>query len=130
MGLFKKEKVYHVSADLQQLANSLSERLSAQGWKTQVASTDNGVLLQARKGGILRDIIAADRALSILFSRTSDGFKVTMGVGKWLQHIGVTLVEAVLLSELFLVVDVPEMIWNAEVENNILKEIDAIVGAA
>jgi|BEDMetMinimDraft_2_1075160.scaffolds.fasta_scaffold43896_1 hypothetical protein len=128
MALLKKEKVYHRDMDLDQLANSLAERLKSQGWQTQVAKTDNGVLLQARKAGILRDIFAADRSLSILFSKTNDGFKVTIGVGKWLQRIGITLIEAVLISELFLLVDVPEMIWNAEVENNVLREIDAMVG--
>jgi hypothetical protein len=33
-----------------------------------------------------------------------------------------------LLSELFLVVDVAEMAWNLEIENKLAKQIEAFVG--
>ena len=39
-----------------------------------------------------------------------------------------TAVATLLLSGLFLLVDVPEMVWNLEVENKIVKEIDSLVG--
>ncbi len=127
MGLFKKEKEYYKSVDLDQLTGMMETYLKEDGWKAQVGNTENGKLIQARKGGVLRDIFAADRALNILFTSTPSGFKVTMGVGKWLQNIGVTVIEAVLLTTLFLVIDVPEMLWNAEIENKIMKKLDEFV---
>ncbi len=127
MGIFKKEKEYNKSVDLDKLAETMENYLKEDKWKVQVGNTESGKLIQARKGGILRGIIAADRALNILFTKTPNGFKVTMGVGKWLQNIGVTIIETVLLTELFLVVDVPEMLWNAEIENKVLKKLDEFV---
>ena len=50
-----------------------------------------------------------------------------MGVGKWIQNIAVTIVESVLLTSLFLVIDVPEMLWNVEIENKIQKKIDEFI---
>ncbi|MEM3999200.1 MAG: hypothetical protein QXW86_00050, partial [Saccharolobus sp.] len=79
------------------------------------------------KGGILRDIIAADRALTFTFENTPQGLKVTAGVGSWIKNLAITAVETLLLSELFLVVDVPEMLWNQHVESQLMKKIDEIV---
>ncbi len=127
MGVFKKEKEYNKSVYFDKLAGMTENYLKEDKWKVQVGDTENGKLIQAKKGGIVRDIFGADRALNILFTKTPDGFKITMGVGKWLQNIGVTIVESVLLSALFLAIDVPEMMWNAEIENKILKKIDEFI---
>lgn len=127
MGIFKKEKEYGKKVDLDKLAGMMENYLRADKWKVQVGNTENGKLIQAKKGGILRDIFAADRALNILFTDTTNGFKVTMGLGKWLQNIGVTIIETVLLTALFVVVDIPEMLWNAEIEIKILRKLDEFV---
>ncbi len=123
MGVFKKEKEYNKSVDLDKLTEMTANYLNEDKWIVQTGNTENGKLIQAKKGRILRDIFAADRALNILFSRTPNGFKVTMGVGKWLQNIGVAVIETVLLTPLFLAIDIPEMLWNSEIENKILKKI-------
>ncbi|ABP94524.1 MULTISPECIES: hypothetical protein [Metallosphaera] len=128
MALFKKEKLYKVNGDLQEIASKFMQYLQMDGWKVQSKTEGDKVVIQAQKGGILRDIVAANRALTFLMEKTQDGIKVTVGVGKWIQNIAVTAIEALLLSELFLVVDVPEMLWNAHVEDKLLKELDNIVG--
>jgi hypothetical protein len=85
-------------------------------------------VIQAKKGGFLDKIIAADRALSILVSGDPNDFTVKIGIGKWLEHLGVAALETLLLSELFLVVDVAETAWNFEIENKLAKEIESLVG--
>jgi len=49
-------------------------------------------------------------------------------VGKWLERLGVAAVETLLLSDLFLVVDVAEMAWNVEIEDKLAKKIASMVG--
>jgi hypothetical protein len=39
----------------------------------------------------------------------------------------VTAIEAILLSELFLAVDVPEMLWTEHVESKLMNKLDEIV---
>jgi hypothetical protein len=43
-------------------------------------------------------------------------------------RLGVAVVETLLLSSLFLVVDVAEMAWNVEIEDRLAKQIESFVG--
>jgi hypothetical protein len=125
------EKVMHFEGknkDLNQLSQQIVQKLTTDGYKTQSATKPLGIVIQATKAGILRDIITADRAFSILITGQPNDFSIHVGVGKWIQNIGVAAVEAILLSWLFLAVDVPEMLWTQHVEKGIVKEITQIVG--
>ncbi|BDB99357.1 hypothetical protein [Saccharolobus caldissimus] len=130
MNPFKKEKIYPKQVDLNKLINEFSTYLQNNGWKVQQKVEGNKAIVQAQKGGILRDIIVADRALTFTFENTPQGLKVTAGIGKWLQNLAITAVEAILLSELFLVVDVPEMLWNTHIESELMKKVDQLVAAS
>jgi hypothetical protein len=114
--------------DLNQLSQQIVQQLTTEGYKTQSATAPLGIVIQAKKAGILRDIITADRAFSILVTGQPNDFSIHVGVGKWIQNLAVAAVEVILLSWLFLAVDVPEMLWTQHVERGIVKEITQIVG--
>lgn len=125
------EKILHFQGknrDLQQLAKSISDQLESEGYKVQTGTPPLGIVIQAKKAGILRDIITAERAFTIMITGQPDDFSIHVGIGKWIQNIAVAATEAILLSWLFLAVDVPEMLWNTHVENQIVKQITQIVG--
>ena len=86
------------------------------------------MIIQAQKAGILRDIITAGRTFSILITGQPNDFTIHVGIGKWIQNIAVVAVETILITWLFLAVDVPEMLWTQHVEKGIIKEITQIVG--
>ncbi|MDE1819015.1 MAG: hypothetical protein KGI19_10490 [Thaumarchaeota archaeon] len=114
--------------DLGQLAQQIVTTLDADGYKTQLTSNSpTGIIIQAKKAGILRDIITADRAFTIMITGDSNNFAIHIGIGKWVQNIAVAAAEALLLSVLFLAVDIPEMVWTKHVENEILKKITQLV---
>jgi hypothetical protein len=114
--------------DLNQLAQQITQQLNSDGYKTQSAAAPLGTVIQAKKAGILRDVITADRAFSILIAGQPNDFTVHVGIGKWIQNIAVAAVETIFLTWLFLAVDVPEMLWTQHVEKTIIKEINQIVG--
>ncbi|HTT46101.1 MAG TPA: hypothetical protein VMH38_08865 [Thermoplasmata archaeon] len=114
--------------DLGQLGQQIAQKLQSQGYKVQSTTSPTGTVVQATKAGILRDIITADRALTILISGQPNDFTVRVGIGKLIQNLAVTAVEALLLTELFLVVDVPEMLWTTHVEKQVIQEITQIIG--
>jgi hypothetical protein len=114
--------------DLNQLSQQIVQQLSTEGYKTQSATAPLGIVIQAKKAGILRDIITADRAFSILITGQPNDFSIHIGVGKWIQNLAVAAIEVIFLSFLFLAVDVPEMLWTQHVERGIAKEITQIVG--
>jgi hypothetical protein len=125
------EKTLHFTGknkDLNVLSQQIVQQLNTEGYKTQSATAPLGIVIQAKKAGILRDIITADRAFTILVAGQPNDFTIHVGIGKWIQNIAVAAVETLLLTWLFLAVDVPEMLWTEHVEKNIIKEINQIVG--
>jgi len=125
------EKVLHFTGknkDLNQLSQQIVSQLKSEGYKTQIATTQLGIVIQAQKAGILRDIITADRAFSIVISGQPNDFTIHVGIGKWVQNIAVAAVETILITWLFLAVDIPEMLWTREVEKTVIMEINQIVG--
>jgi len=124
------EKVLHFTdknKDLNQLSQQIVTKLQSDGFKTQSTSSPTGYVIQAQKAGIPRDIITADRAFTILITGQPNDFTIHIGIGKWIQNLAVAAAETLLLSWLFLVVDVPEMLWTKHVESTIIKEVNQIV---
>ncbi|MDE1827065.1 MAG: hypothetical protein KGH83_05690 [Thaumarchaeota archaeon] len=125
----KMVRFQNKNRDLNQLAQQITSMLGQGGYKTQMTSNSPiGIIIQATKAGILRDFITADRAFTIMISGNPNDFVIHIGIGKFIQNIAVAAVETLLLSFLFLAVDIPEMLWTAHVENEILKKITQIVG--
>lgn len=125
------EKVLHYTGknrDLQQLAQQVASQLQSEGYQVQTGNPPLGIVIQAKKAGIMRDIITADRAFTIMITGQPNDFSIHIGIGKWVQNLAVAAAEVLLLSMLFLAVDVPEMLWTTHVENQIVKEINQIVG--
>jgi len=115
--------------DFGQLQAKIESYLQSEGFQTQTApGSDQGSVIQAKKGGFLAGIIDADRALTITISGQPNDFQVQIGIGKWLEHLGVAAVETLLISDLFLVVDVAESAWNFEIEDKLAKQIETFVG--
>jgi len=125
----KSLKFQGKGTDLNALQQKIEDYLKSDGFSVQSsAASDQGSVLQAKKGGFLRGVVDADRALSISISGEPNDFTVRIGIGKWLEHLGTAAIETLLVSDLFLVVDVGETAWNFEVEEKIVKQIESFVG--
>lgn len=126
------EKVVHFhnkNKDLSQLGQQIVEMLQDDGYKTEInASAPQGIVIQATKAGILRDIITADRAFTILITGDPNNFVIHIGIGRLISNLAIATAETLLLSGLFLVVDIPEMLWTRHVEKEILNRIVQLVG--
>jgi hypothetical protein len=126
------DKVEHFQGkgtDLGALQSHIEEYLKNEGFKVQTsAPSPQGVVIQAKKSGFLRDVVDANRAMSIAISGSSPDFTVRVGIGKWLEHLGVAAIETLVISDLFLVVDVAESAWNLEIEDKLVKDLKSFVG--
>ena len=114
--------------DLDQLSKQIEQQLKTDGYRTQSVKAPIGNVIQAQKAGILRGIVDANRAFSILIAGQPNEFSVHIGIGKWIQNIGVAVVESFFFSPLVLVVDGAEILWTTHVESGIAKQITQIVG--
>lgn len=125
----KSEHFEGKGTDLSALESHLEEYLKSDGFTVQTSPpSDQGTVLQAKKSGFLREVVAAERAFTITITGTSSDFTVRFGIGKWLQNLGVAAIETLLLSDLFLVVDVADSMWSLEVEDKIITDLKKFVG--
>jgi hypothetical protein len=107
----------------------IEEYLKNDGFTVQTsAPSAQGAVIQAKKGGFLRAVVDADRAMTITIAGAPNDFTVRVGIGKWLEHLGVAAIETLLISDLFLVVDVAESAWNIEIEDKLIKDLEAFIG--
>ena len=116
------------NSDLDQLSQKIETVLKNEHYKTQSTKATIGNVLQAQKSGILRGIVDANRAFSILIAGQPNDFSINIGIGKWIQNLGVAAVETVLFGPLAIVVDGSEIFWTTHVENELAKQITQIVG--
>jgi hypothetical protein len=123
MEIFKKERIITTTKSISDLVNAFSTYLTDNKWKVQSNVESDKAILQAQKFGILRGLVAADRALTFVFTSDSGQIKVEVGVGRLLGDIAVTAIEVILISEIFIVVDIPEIAWSDHVEKELLDEL-------
>jgi hypothetical protein len=115
--------------DLTALQAHVEKYLNADGFSVQTsAPSEQGTVIQAKKTGFLREVVAADRALTVTVTGGPADFTVRFGIGKWIEHLAVAAIETLLISELFLVVDVADAAWNLEIENKLIASVKAFVG--
>jgi len=125
----KEERFQGKGTELGALQTHVEEYLKKDGFSVQTSvPSDEGTVIQAKKGGFLREIVAADRALTVTIKGSANDFTVRFGIGKWLEHLGVAAIETLLISELFLLVDVADALWNVEIENKLIADVKAFVG--
>jgi len=125
----KSEHFEGKGTDLSALQSHVEEYLKKDGFTVQTsAPSDQGTVIQATKGGFLRAAVAADRALTITITGSPSDFTVRFGIGKWLEHLGVAAIETLLVSELFLVIDVADSLWNLEIEDKLIADVKTFVG--
>src|ERR1700693_5989423 len=87
------------NTDLDKLRENIVSYLQNDGFKIQATRpSQGGFLIQAQKGGFLREVITAERALNILIQGEPNNFAVRVGIGKWVQNIAVATVETLLVS--------------------------------
>jgi hypothetical protein len=125
----KEERFQGKGTDFGGLQSQIEEYLKNEHFTVQTAAPGpRGTVIQAKKAGFLRDVVDAERALSIKIEGSPNDFTVRVGIGKWLQNLGVLAVETLLVSDLFLVVDVADSAWSFEVEDKVFKKIRSFIG--
>jgi hypothetical protein len=109
--------------NLDLLADSIEEDFQTKKYQTQSSKNEDGWIIQARREGILRELLAADRAFTITVTGEPDNFKVSFGIGKWVQNLGIALVEGIVWPIVFFV-EVPISLWSYEIEREFWEFVE------
>jgi len=62
------------------------------------------------------------------YQRITERLHRAIRISKWLQNLGVAAAETLLLSDLFLPIDVADSLWSLEVEDKIIADLKKFVG--
>jgi len=105
--------------NLDLLADSIEEYFQTRKYETQSSKSEAGWVVQARREGFLRELLAADRAFTVTVTGEPNNFRVSFGIGKWVQNLGVALLEAVAIWPVIFFVEVPISLWSYEIEREL-----------
>jgi hypothetical protein len=112
------------NCNLDLLADSIEEHFQSEGYKTQSGKTDKGWVVQAKKEGLLRELVAADRAFTAVVSGQPADFEVAFGIGKWLTNLGMATLEGLLIAPLLFFVEIPVALWSYAIESQFWSFVD------
>jgi hypothetical protein len=110
--------------NLDLVADAIEEHFQTQGYETQSSKGEGGWLIRARKSVFLRDLLAGDRASTVILTGELNNFKASFGIGKWIQNIGMTLLEGIAIVLVVFFVEIPVSLWSYETE----REFWAYIG--
>lgn len=126
------EKTLHFrdkNLDLRKLVLQISDHLEAEGFHVHSSVHHHkGTVIQAKKGGFLTKLIDADRALTIVVAGTADDVSVHIGIGRWVEHLAIGTIEALVLPHIFIAIDAAEVAWNFEIEHKLVNAIEEFAG--
>ncbi len=88
-----------------------------EGFTTQAVRDTKGYLIQAKKGGIFRTVLAPDKAFSILIEGESNHFYVRMGISEWADDPN-EKVKTFLKTPFLSFSETPESLWTFELEHH------------
>ncbi len=112
------------NVDIAKLAKAIEDYFKEENFVTQSSQHPNGYLIQAKKGGIFRTILGMDRAFTIIISGSPSDFRIQIGIGKWLQDLGVAAIEAFFITPVVAFIEVPESLWSFELEHELWQFIE------
>jgi len=104
------------SCNLALLADAVEEYFQTRGYLTQSDKKDSNYVVQARKEGTIRMVVAADRSFTVIVQGEPDSFTVSFGIGKWLQNLSVAVLEGLAIGPAVFVAEVPISMWDYEIE--------------
>ena len=112
------------NCNVEKLADALEEYFETHGYVTQSAQKGGGYVIQARKEGFLRDLLAADRAFTVTLTGKPEDFTVSFGIGKWVQNLAMATLEGVALVPILFFVEVPISLWSYEIEREFWSYVE------
>lgn len=126
MGVEKTMRFTGKHLDMDWFSQRIVDDLNSEGFATQRSKGPDGIVIQARKESLLRDLATAERCLTITVQGQPDDVTIVVGIGRWIQNIAVASIKAVLTAGLFLPVDLLEMAWNSRIQYEIMDDISRL----
>ncbi len=125
---YASREYHEKNVELEKVASLVKQFFQEEGFTVQDARNGKCELIQAKKGGFFRTILAMNRAFSIFIRGDSVYFTVYMGVSEWLQTLDPDSVDHFLHSPNHVYDEVPETLWAYELEHQLWHFLENQIG--
>ncbi|MCL5802337.1 MAG: hypothetical protein ACYCPR_04320 [Thermoplasmataceae archaeon] len=115
------------NVNISKLAEAIEDFFKEENFKTQIIHISKGSLIQARKGGIFRSLLAKDGAFTITIEGTPVAFKIRIGVTPWNNSLNESSIEPVFSKPMLEYEEVQESLWNYEIEHHLWHYVETQV---
>lgn len=112
------------NCNLELLADGIEEYFQTSGYKTQSDRHGSAFVIQARKEGTLRTVVAADRSFTLTVQGEPNSFAASFGIGKWLQNLCVAALEGLAIGPAVFVAEVLISMWGYEIEREFWNHVE------
>ena len=112
------------NCNLETLADGIEGYFTTRGYLTQSDRKESAFVVQARKEGALRAVVAADRSFTLTVQGEPNSFTVSFRVGKWLQNLSVAALEGFAIGPALFLAEVPISMWDYEVEREFRNYVE------
>lgn len=110
--------------NLDNVAKISEQFFREEGFSTQTVRDIEGYLIQAKKGGVFRTILAPDKAFTVLIEGEPNHFLVRMGVSEWVQELNSEKVKSFLMTPFLSFSEIPEAMWTYETEHHFWHNLE------
>lgn len=113
--------------NLDKLQTLIGNFFREEGFRVQCGKHPKGFLVQAKKGGVFRTLLSANRSYTILIEGHASNFKIRMGVADWLSDLGTASMEPLFESPMIAFGETPEALWSYELEHQLWHYVETQV---
>ncbi len=112
------------NVDLKKLSGLIMDFFREENFQVQNTTHPRGFLIQAKKGGMLRTLLAMNRAFTLIIEGEPSDFRIKIGVGEWLKDLTIASIEGFFISPMLAFVEVPEALWSYEIEHQLWHYVE------
>jgi hypothetical protein len=110
--------------DVQKLGNLVLSFFKEEGFLTQRFNATHSVIIQAKKGGIMRTLLSMDRSITIVLYGDPNNIEVIMGIKEWMDENGAAVLKNAINSPMTFFDETPESIWAYEIEHHLWNHLE------
>jgi hypothetical protein len=106
------------NVNFDQLQTLIANFFREEGFRVQCGKHPRGLLVQAKKGGIFRTILAENRSYTITIDGSHASFKIRMGIADWLTNLEPKALDPIFETPMISFTETPEALWTYELEHH------------
>ena len=110
--------------DLHRIGNFVLGFFKEEGFVTQRTETKSGIIIQAKKGGILRALLSTNKAITAVIMGNNNSMDIKLGVRQWMENDDQKELNELSFNAISFFDEIPESLWAYELEHHLWNHLE------